>query len=95
MSRLNRLLDFAGYAACRTGLSHFPRWDEALASPQVNLYADKLSRGLPQFATHWGITPFYASSRNIFHDVRVADRPRSRPLSIVVDAWKAQAPGPV
>ncbi len=69
MSKVDRLLDIADHTACRIGLSHFPRWDEALAGRQVNLYAGKLSRGLPQFATHWGITPFYASSRNIFHDV--------------------------
>jgi SAM-dependent methyltransferase len=33
------------------------------------LYAGKLRRGLPQFATHIGITPYYASTRNIRHDV--------------------------
>jgi SAM-dependent methyltransferase len=69
MSRIDRLLDIADYAACRIGLSHFPKWEEALAGPKVNLYAGKVSRGLPQFATHWGITPYYASSRNVCHDV--------------------------
>lgn len=69
MPSVARLLDIADYAACRIGLSHFPQWREALAAQPVYLYAGKLPRGLPQFATHWGITPFYASSRNIRHDV--------------------------
>jgi predicted SAM-dependent methyltransferase len=33
------------------------------------LYAGKLRRALPQFATHFGVTPFYASTRNIKHDL--------------------------
>lgn len=35
----------------------------------MRLYAGKLRRGLPQYYTHWGVTPFYASTRNIHFDV--------------------------
>jgi SAM-dependent methyltransferase len=66
--QLARALDIADYALCRVGLRRFARWEDALASRHVRLYAGKLRRGLPQFESHFGITPFYASSRNIPFD---------------------------
>jgi SAM-dependent methyltransferase len=62
---LDRALDIADYALCRMGLSRFASWDDALASSPVRLYAGKLSRHDAQYRTHWGITPFYATRRNI------------------------------
>ena len=64
-----RCLDIADYLSCRFGPLSFPTWEDFLASESRKLYAGKLRRALPQFATHFGITPFFASSRNIHHDV--------------------------
>src|SRR5216684_7802435 len=67
--RINRCLDIADYVLCRTEILGFPSWKDFRASNSRKLYAGKLRRGLPQFDTHFGITPFYASTRNINHDV--------------------------
>lgn len=83
---IDRALDIADYALCRIGLRRFARWDDALASRPVRLYAGKLRRGLPQYRTHWGITPFYASGRNI-----AADAGRPYPISEhTVDVYQAE-----
>lgn len=65
----NRVLDVLDSAACRMGLARFPTWEVALQSRPVRLYAGRLSRALPQYSTHWGITPFAPSHRNIPHDM--------------------------
>jgi len=65
---LNRAIDILDYGLCRVGLKRFAKWEDALASRPARLYAGKLRRGLPQFETHWGITPYYASSKNIWFD---------------------------
>ncbi len=64
-----RLLDIADYTLCRYGPLSFPTWRDFQDSNSRKLYAGKLRRALPQYATHFGITPFFASSRNINHDV--------------------------
>jgi hypothetical protein len=64
-----RYLDIADYILCRYGPLSFPSWQDFLASPSKKLYAGKLRRALPQFATHFGVTPFYASTRNIKQDI--------------------------
>jgi hypothetical protein len=64
-----RYLDAADYILCRYGPMSFPTWEDFLASNSRKLYAGKLRRALPQFTTHLGVTPFYASTRNIKHDV--------------------------
>lgn len=64
-----RYLDIADYILCRYGPLSFPSWRDFLASPSKKLYAGKLRRALPQFATHFGVTPFYASTRNIKQDI--------------------------
>lgn len=64
-----RCLDIADYILCRFGPLSFPSWENFLASDSRKLYAGKLRRALPQFATHFGVTPFYASTRNIKQDV--------------------------
>jgi hypothetical protein len=70
-ARISRGLDIADYALCRFGPLSFPSWKDFQKSDSRKLYAGKLRRGLPQFASHFGITPFYASTRNIPHDVVV------------------------
>jgi hypothetical protein len=67
--QIYRCLDIADYVLCRYGPLSFPSWEDFLASDSRKLYAGKLRRALPQFATHFGITPFYASTRNIKQDV--------------------------
>lgn len=66
---VNRLLDLADHSACRAGLRKLPSWERVLERDPVRLYAGKLRRGLPQFATYTGITPFFPSSKNIPYDV--------------------------
>lgn len=68
-AQIYRCLDVADYVLCRYGPLSFPTWGDFLSSNARKLYAGKLRRGLPQFATHYGVTPFYASTRNIKHDV--------------------------
>jgi SAM-dependent methyltransferase len=77
--QIYRYMDVADYFLCRYGPASFPTWEDFLASNSRKLYAGKLRRALPQFATHFGITPFYASTRNIKHDV-------SKPFPIPDDA---------
>lgn len=67
--QFNRYMDAADYMLCRYGPFSFPTWQDFLANNSRKLYAGKLRRALPQFATHLGVTPFYASTRNINHDV--------------------------
>ena len=67
--RVNRCMDIADYLLCRYGPLSFPSWQNFQQSNSRKLYAGKLRRALPQFATHFGITPYYASTRNIHHDV--------------------------
>jgi SAM-dependent methyltransferase len=64
-----RYLDIADYILCRYGPLSFPSWEEFLAGNCKKLYAGKLRRALPQFATHFGVTPFYGSTRNIKQDI--------------------------
>jgi SAM-dependent methyltransferase len=44
-------------------------WDRFLDRPVRNLYAGNLRRGLPQWRTHIGLTPFAPTPRNIPHDI--------------------------
>jgi len=69
---VDRAADILEYGLCKLGIRRFASWEDALSSEPVRLYAGKLRRGLPQFRTHWGITPFYASTRNIHHDVTLS-----------------------
>jgi SAM-dependent methyltransferase len=67
--QIYRYMDAADYILCRYGPLSFPTWEDFLAADTKRLYAGKLRRALPQFATHLGVTPFFASTRNINHDV--------------------------
>jgi SAM-dependent methyltransferase len=68
-ARIHRIFDVSDYILCRYGPLSFPSWNHFQSSNSRKLYAGKLRRGLPQFSTHFGITPYYASTRNIHHDV--------------------------
>jgi SAM-dependent methyltransferase len=52
------------------GLLRPASWYSVTSGKQSRLYAGALSRALPQFKTHIGITPFEETTRNIRHDVR-------------------------
>jgi hypothetical protein len=67
--QIYRYVDAADYVLCRYGPLSFPSWEDFLARRSRKLYAGKLRRALPQFATHLGVTPFFGSTRNINHDV--------------------------
>jgi SAM-dependent methyltransferase len=61
-------------------------WDRLLKLPVRNLYAGHLRRGLPQWQTHYGLTPFVPSPRNILHDI-------TRPYPIpdnVIDSYQSE-----
>jgi SAM-dependent methyltransferase len=70
MEKIYSLLDYIDVAACRIGILRTASWDKARQRTPLRLYAGKLRRALPQFATHTGLTPFFPSSRNIPHDIR-------------------------
>jgi SAM-dependent methyltransferase len=53
------------------GLLPKASWRAVTSGKVSKLYAGRISRNLPQFRTHLGITPFAPSSRNIDHDARV------------------------
>jgi SAM-dependent methyltransferase len=64
------LLERIDRRLCQIGLLRPASWPMISAAKQPKLYAGGLSRALPQFKTHIGITPFDESTRNIRHDVR-------------------------
>lgn len=64
-----KLLDAAENHLCQAGLLQPQSWAGLMREPQRMLYAGRLRRGLPQYSTHYGLTPYFASSRNIPHDV--------------------------
>lgn len=66
--RIPRMLDLLDYALCKAGLLRPASFDTVLESRHRALYAGKLRRSLPQFETHIGLTPFFASTRNIPFD---------------------------
>ncbi|WP_295529263.1 methyltransferase domain-containing protein [Novosphingobium sp. Chol11] len=57
---------------CSLGLARSQTWEGLLKQPVRFLYAGRLRRGLPQYSSHYGITPYFMSSRNILHDVTKA-----------------------
>jgi SAM-dependent methyltransferase len=55
---------------CSTGLWKAASWSDVIDARRPKLYAGLLDRRLQQYATHFGVTPYVASSRNIRHDIR-------------------------
>lgn len=49
------------------------------------LYAGKLRRGLPQYPTHFGLTPFAPGARDIPHDVG-----EPMPIASVLDIYQSE-----
>lgn len=68
--RIARILDYIDGRLVALGLQSGASWDDALNAKR--LYAGKLRRGLPQYRTHIGMTPYEPSARNIAHDVTKA-----------------------
>lgn len=62
-------LDYLDAFACKLGILKRANWNAVKAERSLKLYAGKLRRSLPQYYTHFGITPFFPSTRNISHDV--------------------------
>jgi SAM-dependent methyltransferase len=67
---LNARIDQIERVLCRVGVLPIATWESAQKSDTRKLYAGALYRGLPQYHTHIGITPFVFSMRNIKHDLR-------------------------
>jgi hypothetical protein len=67
---MSRFLEIADRLLCRAGILAPASWDLVRSGRARRLYAGRLSRELPQFRTHIGITPFDSSTRNIRHDLR-------------------------
>jgi SAM-dependent methyltransferase len=65
---LNRALDTLDNYATRAGLVRRATWGD-LPPNRAKLYGGRLSRGLPQYRTHVGVTPFHFSAKNIQHDL--------------------------
>ena len=66
---IGKILDRIDRRFCRLGIFRAATWDTVCRRGITKLYAGALSRDLPQFRTHLGITPFEASTRNINHDL--------------------------
>ncbi|MER9358561.1 methyltransferase domain-containing protein [Mesorhizobium sp. M0500] len=58
-------------------------WDDARSCGK--LYAGRLTRNLPQFDTHIGLTPYSPSPRNINHDVT-----QPMPLRECIDIYQSE-----
>lgn len=58
-------------------------WDAARSCGK--LYAGRLTRNLPQFHTHIGLTPYSPSPRNINHDVT-----QPMPLNECIDIYQSE-----
>jgi len=55
---------------CALGILKALSWDTALKTRDLKLYAGTIDRAFPQSSTHYGVTPFRSSTRNIQHDIR-------------------------
>jgi SAM-dependent methyltransferase len=69
---LNNWLERTDRRLCAIGLWKAASWDNVVKVKEPKLYAGNIDRTLRQFSTHYGITPFVSTSRNIRHDIRDA-----------------------
>lgn len=69
-AKVYRFLDAFDALAVRFGLLKGATWSQLMTANERKLYAGRLSRNQPQFSTHFGLTPFTPSRRNISHDLR-------------------------
>jgi SAM-dependent methyltransferase len=65
-------LDSIDRHLCKAGVLEAASWQKALQQKEPKLYAGELARSVSQFRTHFGVTPFVSSTRNIRHDIRNA-----------------------
>jgi SAM-dependent methyltransferase len=85
-SSANAIIDYCDFRLCALNVLGVASWKRAQAIDPLRLYAGRLSRGEPQFRTHYGLTPFTPSTRNIFHDLKT-----TFPLTDgMVDVFQAQ-----
>jgi SAM-dependent methyltransferase len=81
-----KIIDGAENILCKWGILPQATWDRVMSQPRRLLYAGRLRRGLPQYETHFGLTPYFASSRNILHDVM-----RPHPISdATIDSYQSE-----
>ena len=66
----DKLLERIQNRLCRLGMIKAATWDFALRQKEPMLYAGEIRSDLPQYKSHFGITPFVSSPRNIRHDLR-------------------------
>ncbi len=64
-----KILDLIDKIATKNKIINGASWDSLSHSNAVNLYAGRLTRDQPQFHTHFGLTPFAPSTKNICHDI--------------------------
>lgn len=80
---IDRNLDRLEESLIKLRLFRSAGWDKARSARR--LYAGKLRRGLPQYKTHIGLTPFQTTRRNIDHDVS-----QPMPLATVIDIYQSE-----
>lgn len=68
MKMRHRIMDLADKLLCTAGILKAASWQKMMREEEKRLYAGRLYRGLPQYGTSWGITPYFPSTRNIPHD---------------------------
>lgn len=52
-----------------SGLLKAPTWEQVASQENIFLYAGALTADLPQYRTHYGLTPYKLTRRTIHHDV--------------------------
>lgn len=67
-SLIHRLSDWGDHFLCKIGVRQTATFDDALKAGR-RLYAGRISRGLPQYGTHIGMTPYFPNAHNIDHDI--------------------------
>lgn len=68
-SLIHRLADWYDHSLCKLGIRRAATFSDVLARPERRLYAGRISRGLQQYGTSVGMTPYFPNSHNIDHDV--------------------------
>jgi SAM-dependent methyltransferase len=81
-----KIVDEIDRKLCSMGFLKTATFETVLQKQDRALYAGRLSRYLPQFSTHTGLTPFFPSSRNIDFDIT---RPMPLPDNSI-DSYQAE-----
>jgi len=67
--QLLNAVDKVDHVLCKLGVVKSASFDRLQGKGKRALYAGRLSRYLPQYKTHIGLTPYFPSSKNIDFDV--------------------------